>query len=119
MAEQVWWEGERWKLLKLAWLASLAFALSRLRLGQTKLRWHERLLGAVARAQQLEGRRGQAWTCLHVMRSSEHECGEFRQARTGLQECDGCIQLIPISHFALCDDRVVQHRAAVLSSGMK
>ncbi len=86
---------ERWELLELAWLASIALAQSRLRLGHTRLRWHERLLGAAASAeQQHEGRRGQAqeserewvlgqelgqsWACLRVTRSSEHEYGEFR-----------------------------------------
>ena len=41
---------------------------------------------------------------------------ELGLARTGLQECDGCIQLIPILPLALRDHRVVQHGAAVLSS---
>jgi hypothetical protein len=142
----------------------IALAESRLQLGQTKLCWHEKLLGVAARASQHEGRRGQdqglesvvaveldlaleqaleqeqvlgagqalqlivrprlrlvsrvqqhegrrgqvqeserewvlgqeqgeAWACLRVTRSSEHECGEFRRARTSLQECE-CVLVV-------------------------
>jgi hypothetical protein len=63
--------------------------------------------------------RRQASACLHVTRSSEHESGEFRQALTGLQECDGFVVLAVLAHvLILCAyHRVVQHGAAVLSSG--
>ncbi len=82
MAKQVRWKGERWKRKRLVWLASLAFGPS--------------CQPILSRAQQHEGRRtqaqeserewglgqerGQTWACLHVTRSSEHECGESRQA---------------------------------------
>ncbi len=108
MAEQMWLR-EQSKLLRLAWLATVALAQSKSRLGNTKLHWHERKLEAVARAQIHEG-------CLYAMRSSEHESGEFRQARTGLQECDGCVHFGPTSSLALCDHCVVQHSAAILPS---
>ncbi len=53
-----------------------------------------------------------------MTRSSELECSEFRQARTGFQECDELIMLAKLAHFLipLSDDRVVQHGAVVLTS---
>ncbi len=63
--------------------------------------------------------RGQAWACLHVMRSSEHECGEFRSARTGLQECDCVLVALVVRPVLQTDLCVVQHGAAVLSSETK
>ena len=111
MAKQVWLEEERWKPKRLAWLGSISFQpiLSR---GQQ----HEGRRGQ-AQEWSLRQERGQAWACLHVTPSSEKECGEFRQARTGLQESDGFIVLglkdLPI---LLADHRVVQHGATVLSS---
>ncbi len=61
--------------------------------------------------------RGHAWACLHVTRSSEHEYGEFRQARTGLQECNGFVVLGIIASLILCAYHcIVQHGAAILSS---
>jgi hypothetical protein len=98
LAEQVWWR-ERWQLLRKAWLVSTALAPS--------------FQPVVSRAQQHEGQRGQAqeseqewgvgraWACLHVTRSSEHKRGEFRQAQTELQECDGRIQIAEVVSFAL------------------
>ncbi len=145
MAVQVWLKGERWREWACKQEPAVAVELD-LALGALE---QERVLEAgqalhliapsfqpiASRAQQHEGRRGQAheseqeralgleqgqaWACLHVMRSSEHECSEFRQARTGLQECDEFVPIAPITFFAHCDLRIVQHGAAVLSSATK
>ena len=118
LAEEVRLKGERWREWACEQEPVVAVELH-LALGASE---QERVLEAgqashliapsfqpiASRAQQHEGRRGQAqeserewavrqergqtWACLHVMRSSEYECGEFRQARTGLQEIDGFVQ---------------------------
>jgi hypothetical protein len=116
-------KGERWRLLRLAWLASTALAQSRMR--------------HAASAEQLRGRRGQAqesgrewglgqervqtWACLHVTRSGEHECGDIRQARTGLQEWDEFTVIGILAHsLILCANHgVIQHGAAILVSQAK
>ena len=101
MAEQVPLKEERWRLLKSGWLATIVLALS---------------FQPVVSGQQHEDRRGQAWACLHVTQSSEHERSDVRQALTGLQECDGFVMLAVFAHVVIlhADHCVVQHRAAVL-----